>query len=135
MRKLTLTAHQFNNFVYPNVATNTAKGDGNWECALRVMTILNNPEFTKEIPKTAAETKAEAEGRATYQLRHLLDESAEFLLQDDEHRMIRDKVKGARDDIALMAAADFEATLQAINDAEKTEVEEKKDAPAEETED
>ena len=127
MRKLTWTAHQFNNFVYPNLATNTAKGDGNWECALRVMKILNDPEITKEVSKTAAETAAEKEGRATYQLRHLLDPSAEFLFQDDEYRMIRDKVKDARDNIALMAAADFEATLQVINDAEKIEVEEKKD--------
>lgn len=125
MRKIRFTSLQFNNFVYPNVAHNNAKGDGEWETALRLVKILKDPAKTKEMPLSKGEIEAQEMGRAAYPNHCLLDDEAEFLVQDDEWRMIRDKVKAGRDTVLITASEDFEATLQAIEDAEKIEVEEK----------
>ena len=129
MRKLTLTAHQFNSFVYPNVAHDNAKGDGDWETALRVIQHLKDPEKTKEAAMTADEVKAKQEGRPVYPNYRLLDDEAEFLFQDDEWRMVRDKVKAGRDTCLITAAVDFEELLQVIENAEKVEVKEVEPEP------
>ena len=126
MRKVKFTAFQFNNFVYPYVAHASAKGEGDWETALRVIKILKDPTKTKVSPMSPAEVKAKEEGQPVYPNHRLLDSEAEFLVQDDEYRMIRDKVKARRDDVLITAAEDFEILLQVLNDAEEVEVQEKK---------
>ena len=135
MRKLTLTAFQFDNFVYPPLGQGNAKGDASWETALRVMKVLKDPELTRPRDLDADELKAQKEGKPVYAFHKLLDSEAEFMFEEDEWRFVRDKVKENRDNVSLMAAQDYEETLVLLNDAEKIEVKEVDDLAPEADED
>lgn len=134
MRNVTLTAYQFNNFVYPPLGSGNAKGDGDWETALRVMKKLKDPELTMPKALDEKELEAQQEGKPVYAFYKLLDDEATFLLEEDEWRFVRDKVKANRDNVALMAAQDYEACMVAIKDAEKVEVKVEEDDDEAETE-
>ncbi len=134
MRQLKVTAHQFDNFVYPHVANGLGKGDGDWEAGGRLLRKFKDSKLTREKPLTPDEVKAKAEGRAVYPFRRLVHESAVFLLQDDEYRIVKEKVKGMRDHTPLYAADDFDAAWEAIEAAEEFEPEIPEATPDEEPE-
>jgi len=125
MRKLTLDARQFNNFVFPHVANATTKGNSEWETMLRVMKKLKDPKISHERDITSEEQKAEEAGVATYRFRKLSVPKHTFVLEEDEYSLIAEKVKDQRDSTPAMAADEFEAVLNAIGDCEQYEAKEK----------
>jgi len=64
MRKLTLSAPDYQNFLYPVVGGTTAKNDEEWQTLRRLMQVFRELPETTEIPLSGMEEEAEERGIA-----------------------------------------------------------------------
>ena len=69
MRKLILSADQFDTFVFQQVTTVPAENENEFETSLRLLRKLKDPAITKEAPLTDAEHRAVEEGNRVFPYR------------------------------------------------------------------
>lgn len=117
MRKLSLTADQFDAFVFPYVATSSAQNDGEFETALRLLRKLKDPALTMPAPLTDAEEKARQAGGKVFAFAKLRESEATFLLEEDEWKLLQNRVAAFKTKVNIVALEDFAALLEAIKTA------------------
>ena len=128
MKQLTFTKSHFDLFVFPQVGTAQAKSDSEFEAALRLLRKLKDPALTVEKPLTQAEEEAEKNGDRVFRFYRLLEDQATFLLQDDEFRLLKDRITGHKTTVSLVAVEEFNELLQVLKDPPEVEVEPVKEA-------
>ena len=131
MRKLTLQAKYFDNFVFPQLAGTSAENDSEWETALRLLKAIKDPVLTVEVDLTPQEKEARDRGQQVYAFRKLREGEATFLLQSDEYALLLKRINAHKTRVALVAAEDFAELLAAIENAPEVKVEEAVEETAE----
>lgn len=109
MRHFTVSAYQYQQFVYPPVASSAAKNLAEWDVCLRVMKKLKDPALTAEIPAPDGERAP-----GTYAFRQLLGAEATFKLEEDEAKLVQERLQDYKTHLALAAAEDFDAVVRAL---------------------
>lgn len=115
MRKLVLTAAQFDTFVFPQVASSAAKSESEFETALRLLKKLKDPALTEAVPFTDEELKRAKETRqALFAFHRLREDSATFLLEEDEWLLLKARVSDHKTKVSIVALEDFSSALAAV---------------------
>jgi hypothetical protein len=114
MRKVTLTAYQFDNFVYTPVANSSAENENELETALRVMRKLKDPKLTRDGEISPEEAKLIGK-IAAYAPRVLATAEAIFEFEEDEFALILRRMNKARTSLALVALPDLMETIEVFN--------------------
>jgi hypothetical protein len=123
MRQLTVTARQYEYFLFPYVAGMSADSVDDFETQLRLMRKLKDPALTVEIPLTEEEEEAARRARvSTYSSRRLLEDQATFMLDEDEWKMAKKRVEAHRTKCTGIAAEDVAELIEVITMAQKIEV-------------
>lgn len=117
MRKLRLTAQQFDHFVFPYVAQAAAKNDGEFETALRLIRKLKDGALTEEIPLSEEESKIQANGKLVLPFRRLREGEATFVLEEDEWKMLRSRVAERKVNVSIVALEMYADLLATIDQA------------------
>lgn len=126
MKKVTLTARQFDHFVFPPIAKSNAKTANEFEVLVRLMGCLKDPALTREITPTKEDDKrAEEIGLVTFSLRRLLEEQAAFMLMEDEWKLLVRLLDAHKPQISAIAAEEYDGAVKAIESAPEVEVQEK----------
>ena len=131
MRKLSLTADQFETFVFQQVTVGPVDNEHELETALRLLRKLKDPALTTEVPLTAAEKAAQEEGQRVFQFRKLREDEAVFLLDTDEFELLKRRVQKHKTQVAMLVLEEFMQLLQVIETAEEFKPELKKPEQAE----
>ncbi len=116
MRRITFTAFQFQNFVFPYVGAASAKDMNEWETQLNLIKKLKDPALTAQIELSAEEELAMQRGQAVYAFYRLREEQATFSLEDDEWRMLKRRIEENRSRVNAVAAEDYQAVWEAVED-------------------
>lgn len=114
MKKLKLTSRQFDTFVFPQIASSTARSDGEFETALRLLRKLKDPALTQPALLTVEEAAARAQGQAAFAFHRLRSDEAVFLLEEDEWGMLQSRVSEHRTRVAIVAAEEFADLIETI---------------------
>lgn len=122
MRKVPISKEAFDNFVFPIVATSSAKNEAEFETGIRLIQKLKDPSLTIEKPLTDAEGKARDAGTKVYPYRVLREDVAVFVLEEDEWQLMAERLKERRTTIPMLAMEDFKALLDTLKDPEKMEI-------------
>lgn len=116
MRTVTLTRQQFDEHVFPAFVAKAAESEQQMEVAVRVLRKFKDPGVTED-EELDPRVVAQANGKSVYPNRVLLDEDATFDLEEDEHRLVLERLKAFVTRINVLAAEDFMATIAAVKDA------------------
>lgn len=108
--KLRLTADQFDNFVFEQVARSAPQNDKERMVGLRLMPKLTDPEITDPVS---------GDTRGPYAQRTLTVEVHEFDVDRAELELIAKRVKAHQSSVAMIALPLYQATLDAIAAARK----------------
>jgi len=130
MRKLTVTARQFQTFLFPQIASSSASNIDAWETGLRLMKVLKDPALTIEVPLTDDEKASRDRGEAVYPYRKLIEDEADFILKEDEYGLLKKNITAYKAAVSLLAAEDFSGLLEAIQQAPEVEPDAKAKAEA-----
>lgn len=123
MRRLVINADLFDTFLFPNIAQSNAKTDSERETALRVLKKIKDPAITTEKPLTRREEQLQKEGERVFSYRILRGEEATFLLEEDEWKFVKTRLKDNAGNIALLALEEFNNLLEIFEQAEEIKVE------------
>ena len=112
MRVITVAADEFDMILWRAIASQTAKTEDELEIALRVIgkvkdVSLENPLSTEE----------KAQGQVPN--RKLIDEETEFIFEEDEYKLIKDKLIAFLPSVALAIADVFSGLLEKIKETKK----------------
>lgn len=117
MRAVTFTKEQFDTFVFKLFATVPSKDDTEIEVAIRVLRKLKDPALTEALPMNAAERAAEAQGDRAYSLHRLCESRATFLLEEDERKLLEQRLRDQRKNVPTFALEDLQETVDTIHNA------------------
>ena len=123
MRQLTVTADQFDTFLFPHVAQSSAKDESEFETALRLMRKIKDPAVTEEVPLTAVERQAKENGQRLFPFRRLLGDAHTFVLEEDEHKLLLKRLNERKTSVALLALEEFDELLKVVAAAPEFKVE------------
>lgn len=108
MRAVHLNKEQFDNFLYPAIARSSAKDEQEMEVAVRVLKKLKDPSVTYEEELHHHDVEvAKQKGQKLYPFRKLDPPEHTFYLEEEEHRLITDRLKEFLKTISLIAAEEF----------------------------
>lgn len=118
MRKVEITRDEFNDFLYPAVGGSSAQSEQELETALRVMKKLHDPESTQiiEIPEDQRRAAQEA-GQRILPVRRLKAPDMKLVLEEDEHRLIVERLKAYIPKVTLLGAEALYDFLQKLVNA------------------
>lgn len=117
MRKLSLTADQFDTFVFPYVAQSNAQNDAEFETALRLLRKLKDPALTMVAPLSDPEEKARQAGAKVFAFNKLRESEASFVLEEDEWKLLQARLAAYKTKVNIVALEDFAALLDVIKAA------------------
>lgn len=116
MKAVTVTKQQFDEHLFPAFVSKGAEDERQMEVAVRVLRKFKDPRVTEdeEIDPRVIES---AKGKTVYPNRLLTVDRHTFALEEDEHRLVVERLKAFVTRINVLAAEDFLATLAAVKDA------------------
>lgn len=131
MRKLKLSAQQFDAFVFPYVAQASAANDNEWETALRLIRKLKDEEKTVVAPYSDEEEMLrKMRGEVVFPFRRLRKSHDEFYLEEDEFALLILRLTAQKMNVRAVAAGAFAELLLACENAETMNVKDGRDASA-----
>ena len=118
MRAITVKRDQFNDFLFPAIARSAAKDEQELEVAVRVLKKVKDPDKTYEedIPKPQLEM-AQSSGQKIYPFRKLAPPDHKFIFEEDEHKLIVDRLREFLKTVSLIAAEEFLDFFKTVRDA------------------
>lgn len=114
MRRIELSAMEYNFFVFPAVGGSSVKSLAEWETALRLMAAVKAPAYTEEVPLTEAELEMQGKGQAVYASRKASGNTVEFDVEEDERKMLVERLKAAVSAIPMVAIDEYNQMLKKI---------------------
>lgn len=123
MRRVVITADLFDTFLFPQLAQSNAKTDSERETALRILKKIKDPAITTEKPLTRREEQLQEDGERVFHYRILIGDEIELLLEEDEWKFIKTRLKDNAGGVALLALEDFNELLEILDKAEEVKVE------------
>jgi len=117
MRRLTITNHHFDTFLYPFLMQSVAREPAEWDVALRLLRKLKDPAETEERELTPEEADARRRGIPVYPFRRLRQAEATLLLEEDEFTLLSGRLAERKSNVLLGAADDFAELLAAVANA------------------
>jgi len=117
MRQLTVSQSAYSTFLFPQFANATAESESEFEVALRTLKKLKDPALTLEKELSPQEAEARKSGTPVFAFRKLLEESATFLLETDEHALLLKRVKANKTLVVFVALEEFNALLEMVEKA------------------
>lgn len=127
MIKLTLTATEYNEFVFDDVTQHTVAPElvGT---ALGLLLTLSDPAKTEQRPLTMAERQREQEtGRRLWHGRQLVGLAQDFEFPDTQLKLMRHLLERSVARHPILVLPDFIALIERIDDALKKAAEEKEE--------
>lgn len=113
MRAVTLTKTQFDEHVFPAFTAQGAEDERQLEVALRVLRKFREVAVEDEVDPRVLE---KLNGKSFYPNLVLPAAEQGFQFEEDEHRLLLDRMKAFIPRINILAAEDFMATLSLIRD-------------------
>ena len=126
MRQFSLTAREFNFYVFRGIATSNCENAHEWECQVRLMRALKDPKLTEDVPVTEEERKeALASNQPSFKFKRLSGgrDAATFMLEEDEWAMLKDRMEKGKVGLAAIAAEEYDGMLKKLDNP--TEVKKK----------
>ncbi len=115
MRTIRVNEMEFDKIFWGSFAATGAKNESELEIALRVLKKLKGVSLDKPLSKDEV-----AQGMIPN--RKLIDEEAEFIFEEDEYGLVKDKLVVHLPNISLILADVFYGLLTRFKEAEKWEV-------------
>ena len=115
MRQFSLTAREFNFYVFRGIATSNCENAHEWECQVRLMRALKDPNLTEDVPVTEVERKeALASNQPSFKYKRLKDgkDAATFMLEEDELTMLKDRMEKGKVMLAAIASEEYGEMLK-----------------------
>lgn len=121
-RTISLTKYEFDSLFYPSIANGSAENETELEVALRVVRKITNDTQTVEEVITA-ERRAEAKrmGIKLVPQREALNDPVIFTFEEDEYRMIMDRMVKAIPRYTLAVAPQLHGLIKGIKEAKQDE--------------
>lgn len=124
MRQVVLTAREFNFYVFRNIALSSCENAHEWECQIRLMKALKDPNITEDVPVTEQERKEAAAGNVpSFKFKRLKQSKATFMLEEDEWGMLKARLEAAKVGLSAIATEEYEDLLKKLDNP--TEVKKK----------
>jgi hypothetical protein len=120
MRDITVSKLEFDEFLYPFVTNSNAENDKERECAIRVLRLLKDDDYTVE--ETVSDERRAAFTKIDKHMwvgRKLADDEHTFSLEEDEYNLIKKRLIDAIPDVHIIALDDFGPLVDRFKDAEK----------------
>lgn len=125
MRNVEVTKDEYNDFLYPAVGGSTAKSEQELETALRVMKKINAPDVTTVLEVPADQLRAaEARGQRLLPTRKLSAPKMELILEEDEWKLVVERLKAYIPQVTLLGAEALYNFLQKLVNADAEDAKE-----------
>jgi hypothetical protein len=116
MRTVDITKDEFDNFLYSAIAADSAKDENELEVAVRLMRKIK--AVSVELDFTKAEKERIAEGERLRKSRGLVGAYACLELEEDEWKMVCDRLKNYTKFVSTAVADEYADLVQKIKTAE-----------------
>lgn len=119
MRAITFKKDEFDDFVYPALATSSAENMQELEVAVRLMRKLSERNITEEeVITESRRTEADRQGHKVIPFRKLVSVVSTFHFEEDEWNLLRTRLEAYMPRVSLAAAERLYTLVSHINNTE-----------------
>lgn len=124
MREVHVTREQFDEFLYPAIASSSAENESELETAVRVLRKLKKPDITfEEVISSEEQERAKKNRTKLVPFRKLTVDEHTFMFEEPEYKLVLDRVKAHLPRISLAAAEELWEFYESVKGAPEVNIE------------
>ena len=120
MREITITRREFAEFLWPIVTSSAPDAVKQRFLARDVLNLLSDDDYTEEVPLTVEQIEQAARtNKHAWNSRRLRDDEHTFLVEEEECRLIEDRLISATPHVSIICLNDFSPLVDKFKDPKK----------------